>query len=81
MNIGMLWFDNDPKTALNEKVRHAAEYFQNKYGKNPNLCIVHPSMLPEEQQTNETVKIRPWHTITPGHLWIGVEEKMPLGAD
>lgn len=81
MNIGMLWFDNDPKTALNEKARHAAEYFQNKYGKAPNLCIVHPSMLPEEQQTNETVKIRPWHAITPGHLWIGVEETMPIGAN
>jgi hypothetical protein len=46
MNIGMLWFDNDPKAGLEVKVERAAIFYRNKYGKNPSLCFVHPSMLP-----------------------------------
>lgn len=48
MNVGMLWFDNDNKRALNAKIERAAEYYRNKYGRSPTLCFVHPSMLPEE---------------------------------
>jgi hypothetical protein len=46
MNIGMLWFDNDPKAGLDVKVERAAAYYRNKYGRKPTLCFVHPSMLP-----------------------------------
>ena len=45
MNIGMLWFDNDKKTDLSDKIKRAASYYKEKYGQNPNLCFVHPSML------------------------------------
>jgi hypothetical protein len=45
MNIGMLWFDNDPKVNLDTKIERAALYYAKKYGKNPTLCFVHPSML------------------------------------
>ncbi len=45
MNIGMLWFDNDPKVNLDTKIERAALYYAHKYGKNPTLCFVHPSML------------------------------------
>lgn len=81
MKTGMLWFDNDPKTALDQKVEQAADYFRKKYGQIPDLCLVHPSMLTESQHQAGPVTVRPWRTITPGHLWIGVNEKLPLGAD
>jgi hypothetical protein len=45
MNIGMLWFDNDPKANLDTKIERAALYYAKKYGKSPTLCFVHPSML------------------------------------
>jgi hypothetical protein len=45
MNIGMLWFDNDPKAEVNTKIERAAAYYQNKYGKSPDLVFVHPSMM------------------------------------
>ncbi len=57
MNIGMLWFDNDPKIELAAKVRRAAQYYRTKYGKNPTLCYVHPSMLPnapEDERIEES---------------------------
>ena len=47
MNVGMLWFDNDPGTALAAKVARAADYYSKKYGLVPDLCLVHPSMLGE----------------------------------
>ncbi len=45
MNVGMLWFDNDPKVNLDSKIERAAVYYRTKYGKTPTLCFVHPSML------------------------------------
>lgn len=45
MNIGMLWFDNDPKADLKIKIERAATYYRSKYGKAPNLCFVNPIML------------------------------------
>lgn len=80
MNVGMLWFDNDPHTALTAKVARAADYYRQKYGLVPDLCLVHPSMLGElrsglvEGKTGRVV-LRPNRLIQPGHLWIGNEEK------
>jgi len=56
MKIGMLWFDNDPHTALAAKVEKAAAYYLTKYGRTPTVCFVHPSMLPaaQEAETSET---------------------------
>jgi len=45
MNIGMLWFDNDPKSNIDFKIERAAAYYRTKYGRAPTLCFVHPSML------------------------------------
>jgi len=79
MNVGMLWFDNDPRTALNAKVARAADYYRQKYGLVADLCLVHPSMLlgprPDliEGHAGE-VTVRPNRAILPGHLWIGKEE-------
>jgi hypothetical protein len=53
MNIGMLWFDNDPKVALDTKIERAALYYARKYGKQPTLCFVHPSMLANSTAKNE----------------------------
>jgi hypothetical protein len=88
MNAGMLWFDNDPRTALTAKIERAVDYYRHKYGRDPNLCLIHPSMLPnegnEDQQPKsgkpalssvEGVMVRPYRPVLPGHLWIGIEDK------
>ena len=54
MNIGMLWFDNDQKVSIPKKVARAAAYYQQKYGKDPDLCFVHPRMF--QQQENQGTK-------------------------
>lgn len=79
MNVGMLWFDDDPRTALTAKVSRAVDYYRKKYGLIPNLCLVHPSMLGERPDLVEghagKVAVRPNRTVQPGHLWIGNEDK------
>jgi hypothetical protein len=80
MNVGMLWFDNDKQTALMLKVERAADYYRQKYGLVPDLCLVHPSMLVEPRPEliegrSGKVAVRANRAILPGHLWIGVEEK------
>ncbi len=85
MVTGMLWFDNDPKTALELKIQRAADYYRHKYGRTPDLCFVNPGMLdkthpePDSRQMGK-ILIRPFRSVLPGHLWIGVDEKIPAGA-
>jgi hypothetical protein len=72
----MLWFDNSQST-LPVKIQKAVEYYHKKYARNPDLCLVHPSMLEKEQATLEVNKltVRPYRPVLPGHIWIGIEDK------
>jgi len=74
VNVGMLWFDNDPKAGLSEKVDRAAQYYALKYGQVPNICFVHPSMAKEAAAVKSGVEIRSTQMVLPHHLWIGVRE-------
>jgi hypothetical protein len=86
MNIGMLWFDNDPRATLEFKVQRAADYYRAKYGRRPNLCFVNPSMLqvdkaPAASPNHEEsaarfaapgLEIRAHRSVMPNHFWLGV---------
>lgn len=74
MRTGMLWFDNDPKAELNDKVLRAAAYYQKKYGLQPNLCFVHPSMLPAPSPRAGSIELRTSKQVLPNHLWLGVND-------
>jgi hypothetical protein len=86
MSIGMLWFDNDPKTDLPLKIRRAAAFYQDKYGKAPNLCFVHPCMIPTPKADNqdeydcEGIQVRANRSILPNHIWIGSNALQPEAA-
>lgn len=83
MNVGMLWFDNDPKSDVFAKVHRAAEYFNQKYGEQATLCFIHPSMMnghasklkPDEKLVIEGVELRTSGTILPNHFWIGKTDR------
>ena len=86
MNVGMLWFDNDPKTTLEVKIQQAADYYRHKYGRTPDLCLVNPGILAKTSDQSGAsqsgrILIRPLRSILPGHLWIGVDEPLPVAAD
>ena len=88
MNIGLLWFDNDTKTELPAKIERAAQFYREKYGKKPNVCFVHPSMVKIEppENSNKTItrgeiELRTSKSVLPNHFWIGINGTLsPSGS-
>ena len=72
MNIGMLWFDNDPKIDLKQKIERAASYYRSKYGQTPNVCFVHPSMVHNSPTKTGVIDVRPNRAVRPNHFWLGI---------
>jgi len=70
----MLWFD-DSQATLNMKIQKATEYYHKKYGRIPDLCLVHPNMLKDTKLEEDGITVRPYRPVLPGHIWIGVEDK------
>lgn len=75
MTFGMLWFD-DSQDPFSVKIGKAVRYYIRKYGRQPNLCLVHPSMY--EEVSVKDVTIKPYRPVLPGHIWIGIEEEHEL---
>ncbi len=82
MKTGLLWFDDDPRRQLEEKVMRAAIHYERKYGRPPTLCFVHPSTLNGNGKHGKQgdvrkageVEIRPGRSVLPDHFWLGVAE-------
>lgn len=80
MHTGLMWFDNDPQTELAVKIRKASDYYSKKFGRRPDICLVNPSMLDDQEvetvgERDQQITVRPYRPVLPGHLWIGVEEE------
>jgi len=62
------------------KVERAAAYYRNKYGRQPTLCFVHPTMIGStsvengEQTSLKTgnIEVRSTRSVLPNHFWIGM---------
>ncbi|MCS7282612.1 MAG: hypothetical protein NZ769_04580 [Anaerolineae bacterium] len=88
--IGLLWFDDSPQRSLKEKVEQAARRYTEKFGRYPNVCYVHPSMLDGDGGSGQALvlelgdvsrrgcplrlTVRPRRTVLRHHLWVGEEE-------
>ena len=96
MDVGMLWFDNDKQADLRAKIERAATYYRDKYGRMPNLCFVHPCMIPNNpgeslpnaasqgvektKNSSQGVEIRTSNTMLPNHFWIGINRQESTSA-
>ena len=74
MNTGMLWLDDDKKRSLEEKVQRAADYYREKYGRMPELCLVNTRTVTEAVRFG-LIEVRPVSNVLPSHFWLGVEAK------
>jgi hypothetical protein len=81
MSIGMLWFDNDPKASLEEKVRGAAAYYREKYGKKPNTCFVSQKEKIQEGLEVDGIAVKTSWQITANHYWIGIDPAKDAGYE
>lgn len=64
---GLLWFDNDRRKPLSTKIAEAAARYKKKFGQDPNVCYVNPSLLSQEQKING-ILVKPLNTILPWHI-------------
>ena len=81
MHIGMLWFDNS-QLSLNAKVRKAMDYYHKKYGRKPELCLVHPNMIAGDAVKEiDFITVRPYRPVAAGHLWIGIEDDSQMTSE
>lgn len=73
MNVGMLWLDDEKGTTIEEKVQQAAEYYQQKFGRTPDTCLVNKAMVTEELRIG-SILVYPARNVLPNHFWIGNEQ-------
>jgi hypothetical protein len=74
MKIGMLWYDGDSTRDMDEKVELAAAYYRTKYGRKPNLCMVHPETVGEtELSPNGKIEVRMNPAVLLDHFWVGIK--------
>ncbi len=73
MRQGLLWFDDDPKRTLEDKVALAADRYLQKFGRRANTCYVNPGMFEGKSglQTNG-VRVMTATFVLLHHLWVGV---------
>jgi len=82
MEIGLLWYDGDPKRPLEEKIGQAAERYHAKVGRWPNTCYVHPQAVGERggeesslayrlQNPRAMVRVLSAPNILLHHFWLG----------
>ena len=79
MDIGMLWYDDDTKRPLGEKVARAVDYYKTKYGSVPTVCFVNPATLKDAPDMSAGVHIRSARNVMVDHFWIGVGESSGNG--
>jgi hypothetical protein len=80
MQIGLLWFDNDPHRALAVKIEDAAQCYGEKFGRPADTCYVNSGALngglaavAPPHLTNRTLRVVPAPNILPHHFWVGEE--------
>ena len=73
METGLLWFDDSPG-ALSDRVRRAVEYYAQKFGRSPTLCLVNPAMLQKDDRTVAGIQVRGARTVMPNHFYLGEEQ-------
>lgn len=80
MDIGMLWFDDNPTINITEKVTRAACYYASKYGCKPNVCFVNPGMLAGGiKLCMDGIEIKVSRTVMRHHFWLGVQKTTAAG--
>jgi hypothetical protein len=82
MQMGLLWFDDDPRRELVSKVEEAARRYQSRFGVVPDTCYVNRAVLSEgdgivrlQGQGNPTLRLAPASNIPLHHFWVGVEDR------
>ena len=80
MQVGLLWFDNDPQRGIATKIQDAASRYQEKFGRPPDTCYVNSLLfsagiasLTPQSRADPALRVVPAVNILPHHFWVGEE--------
>jgi hypothetical protein len=79
MDIGMLWYDDDHKRPLTERVSKAVDYYKAKYGAMPTVCFINPVTLQDAPESAAGVQLRSARNVLVDHFWLGLGESNSPG--
>ena len=84
MKEGLLWFDDDPRRLIEEKVQQAAARYRQKFGSAPDVCYVNAQTLAPALRSGASagvidrdeirvgdMRVLPAASVRPNHFWIG----------
>jgi hypothetical protein len=69
----LVWYDNDRKRKLEEKVAQAAERYTERFGAAPQIVLLNPAQA-GEIETVAGIPVRTTSLVLPNHVYIGVDE-------
>lgn len=73
MQVGLMWYDDDPRKTLDAKIEQAAARYHEKYGNAPTACFV-SAASGLAGGVRGGVRVAPLRTLRANYLWIGVED-------
>jgi hypothetical protein len=76
VRLGWLWFDNDPKTSMEEKLAVASQRYRRKFGAAPKTCYVSHDALSPASVVVDQLRIRSAANVLPGHFLFVVDEEL-----
>ena len=90
MDVGLLWYDSDPRRELEDKIGQAARRYREKYGRWPNTCFVHPKTVNgqgdqvlrvacQPRNRKATIRVVSAGNVLLHHYWLGISDG--LSAD
>jgi hypothetical protein len=70
----LVWYDNDRKRKLEEKVAQAAERYTERFGVAPAIVLLNPAQAGEAEVV-AGIPVRATSLVLPNHVYIGVDEQ------
>jgi len=72
----MLWFDGNREVEFGDRIERASRFYSEKYGRQPNVCLINPRTLPQEAPGQVgSLKIGTSSSVLLDHFYIGVGER------
>lgn len=73
MQLGLLWFDDDPARSVDDKIMRAVMRYERKHGVRPNVCQVNPAQYKAMTHKPIEVQVRKATHVMVNYFWVGVE--------
>jgi hypothetical protein len=73
MQVGLMWYDDDPRKSLETKIEQAAARYCEKFGREPTACYVSTASGAAGGRRGG-LRVVPLRTLRANYLWIGVDE-------